>query len=144
MLVRRSFFWNATLPSVNENVFTIGLQRQVDSVIDREIHKIILHNEIDWKMYRDFKRAIEYIRQDELDEDEREYIVPNAYSLMNLFITAPFSVREMENAIKEKRIRKEVEPPHVRLEELEKRLKKLPTNLTKAVEKITDSLETAY
>ena len=140
----KEFLLECTLPSVNENVFTIGLQRQVDSVIDREIHKIILHNEIDWKMYRDFKRAIEYIRQDELDEDEREYIVPNAYSLMNLFITAPFSVREMENAIKEKRIRKEVEPPHVRLEELEKRLKKLPTNLTKAVEKITDSLETAY
>ena len=43
----KEFLLECTLPSVNENVFTIGLQRQVDSVIDREIHKIILHNEID-------------------------------------------------------------------------------------------------
>lgn len=40
---------------------------------------------------------------DELDEDERAYIIPNAYSLMNLFMTAPFSVREMEDAVKEEK-----------------------------------------
>ena len=82
--------------------------------MDREIHKMILHGETDWKAYRDFKKAIGYVRMDELDEDERAYIIPNAYSLMNLFMTAPFSVREMEDAVKEEKIRREVGQPHVR------------------------------
>ena len=66
------------------------------------------------------------------------------YSLMNLFMTAPFSVREMEEAVKEGKIRGEVGQPHVRLEELEEKLKELPINLAEAAGKIADSLETAY
>lgn len=140
----KDFLLEHTLPLVNGNDFTAELQRQADAVIDREIHKVILHGKTDWKSYRDFKKAIGYVRMDELDEDERAFIIPNAYSLMNLFMTAPFSVREMENAINEGKIRMEVGQPHARLEELEKRLKELPVNLAEAAEKIADSLETAY
>lgn len=140
----KDFLLEHTLPLVNGNDFTAELQRQADAVIDREIHKVILHGETDWKAYRDFKKAIGYVRMDELDEDERAFIIPNAYSLMNLFMTAPFSVREMENAINEGKIRREVGQPHARLEELEKKLKELPVNLAEAAEKIADSLETAY
>lgn len=50
----------------------------------------------------------------------------------------------MEDAVKEEKIRREVGQPHVRLEELEEKLKALPANLTQAAEKIADSLETAY
>lgn len=140
----KDFLLEHTLPLVNENDFTAELQRQADVVIDREIHKVILHGETDWKAYRDFKKAVGYVRMDELDEDERAYIIPNAYSLMNLFMTAPFSIREMEDAVKEEKIRREVGQPHVRLEELEEKLKALPANLTQAAKKIADSLETAY
>ena len=140
----KDFLLEHTLPLVNRNDFTAELQRQADTVMDRKIHKVILHNETDWKAYRDFKKAVKYVKIDELDEDERAYIIPNTYSLMNLFMTAPFSVREMEDAVKEGRIRKEVGQPHVRLEELEEKLKELPINLAEAAGKITDSLETAY
>lgn len=140
----RDFLLEHTLPLVNRNDLTVELQRQADAVMDREIHKVILHGETDWKAYRDFKKAVGYVRMDELDEDERAYIIPNAYSLMNLFMTAPFSVREMEDAVKEEKIRREVGQPHVRLEELEEKLKALPANLTQVAEKIADSLETAY
>ena len=140
----KDFLLEHTLPSVNGNDLTVELQRQADAMMDREIHKVILHGETDWKAYRDFKKAVGYVRMDELDEDERAYIIPNAYSLMNLFMTAPFSVREMEDAVKEEKIRREVGQPHVRLEELEEKLKALPANLTQAAEKIADSLETAY
>ena len=140
----KDFLLEHTLPPVNGNDLTVELQRQADAVMDREIHKMILHGETDWKAYRDFKKAVGYVRMDELDEDERAYIIPNAYSLMNLFMTAPFSVREMEDAVKEEKIRQEVGQPHVRLEELEEKLKALPANLTQAAGKIADSLETAY
>ncbi len=140
----KDFLLEHTLPPVNGNDLTVELQRQADAVMDREIHKMILHGETDWKAYRDFKKAVGYVRMDELDEDERAYIIPNAYSLMNLFMTAPFSVREMEDAVKEEKIRREVGQPHVRLEELEEKLKALPANLTQAAGKIADSLETAY
>lgn len=140
----KDFLLENTLPPVNRNDFTVELQRQADAVMDREIHKVILHGETDWKAYRDFKKAVGYVRRDELDEDERAYIIPNAYSLINLFMTAPFSVREMEEAVKEGKIRREVGQPHVRLEELEEKLKELPVNLAEAAGKIADSLETAY
>lgn len=86
----KDFLLEHTLPPVNGNNFTDELQRQADAVMDCEIHKVILHGETDWKVYRDFKKAVGYVRADELGEDEREYIIPNAYSLMNLFMTAPF------------------------------------------------------
>ena len=140
----KDFLLEHTLPPVNGNDFTGELQRQADAVMDREINKVILHGETDWKAYLDFKKAVGYVRMDELDEDERAYIIPNAYSLMNLFMTAPFSVREMEEAVKEGKIRGEVGQPHVRLEELEEKLKELPINLAEAAGKIADSLETAY
>lgn len=140
----KDFLLENTLPPVNENDFTIELQQQADAVMDREIHKMILYSETDWMAYRDFKKAVGYVRMDELDEDERAYMIPNAYSLMNLFMTAPFSVREMEEAVKEGKIRREVGQPHVRLEELEEKLKELPVNLAEAAAKIADSLETAY
>ncbi len=139
----KDFLLEHTLPPANGNDFTVELQQQVDAVIEREIHKIILHGEMDWKSYQDFKKAVGCIKRDELDEDERAYIIPNAYSLMNLFMTAPFSVKEMEYAIKERKIRREVEQPHIRLEELECKLKRLPVNLEEAAEKIADYLETA-
>lgn len=140
----KDFLLEHNFSLTNENHFTVELQQQANAVIDHEIHKIILCGEIDWKSYRDLKKAVGCVKRDELDEDERAYIIPNAYSLMNLFMTAPFSVKEMEDAIKEGKIRRGVEKPHVRLEELEGKLKRLPVNLEKVVEKIVDSLETAY
>lgn len=140
----KDFLLEHTLPLVNENIFTIELQRQIDVVLDREIHKIVLHSEPDWKTYKGFKKAISYIKNDELNENERASIIPNAYSLMNLFMTVPFSVKEMEDAIQKEKIRKGVEQPNVRLEKLEENLKNLPVNLAEAARKISDSLETAY
>ena len=67
----KDFLLEHTLPPVNGNDLTVELQRQADAVMDREIHKVILHGETDWKAYRDFKKAVGYVRMDELDEDER-------------------------------------------------------------------------
>ena len=57
----KDFLLEHTLPPVNRNDLTVELQRQADAVMDREIHKVILHGETDWKAYRDFKKAVGYL-----------------------------------------------------------------------------------
>lgn len=138
----KEFLLGHTLPPVNENMFTSELAVRADAVIDREIQKTVIQGAADWKTYRDFKRAVCSIKRDELSDDERRYIIPNAYSFLNLFMTAPFCISEMEDAVKQGKIR--VEQPHDRLEELERRLKALPGNLTETAEKVADLLETLY
>lgn len=138
----KDFLLENTLPPRNRNKYTLELERQVDAIIDREIRTEILPGEINWQDYKNFKTAIGLILRDELDDDEKSDIVIPARSLMKLFMTAPFSINEMEKEIEEGKI--EVENPLKMLEELEKRLVNLPSNLRGCGEKISDVLETAY
>lgn len=138
----KEFLLEHTLPPVNRNAFALELALQADAVIDHEIHTTVLPGAADWKNYRDFKKAVCNIKRDELSDEERAYIIPNAYSLLSLFMTAPFYISEMEDAVNNRKIR--VEQPHDRLEELERRLAALPVNLAETAERVGDLLETLY
>ena len=138
----KKFLLEHTLPPVNRNAFAMELALQADAIIDHEIHTTVLPGATDWKDYRDFKKAVYSIKRDELSDEERSCIIPNAYSLLNLFMTAPFCISEMEDAVNNGKIR--VEQPHDRLEKLERRLDALPINLAETAERVGDLLETLY
>ncbi|WP_276949491.1 DrmE family protein [Enterocloster lavalensis] len=134
----KDFLLENTLPPKEKNDFTLELNRQANAIIDREILTEVIPGEISWQDYRDFKTAVGLIQRDELDDDEKTGIVIPAWSLMKLFMTAPFSLNEMENEIVEGKIR--VGEPMKVLAELEERLEDLPDNLRSSGKKIVEVL----
>ena len=78
------------------------------------------------------------IKRDELDDEEKNSIIFPAWSLMKLFMTAPFSLDEMEGKLTEGKI--QAEEPMKMLGELEERLQNLPDNLKGSGKKIADIL----
>ncbi len=138
----KDFLLENTLPPRNRNEFTVELERQTGAIIDREIRTEILPGEISWQDYRDFKFAVRLIRQDELDESEKADIVIPAWSLMKLFMTAPFSINELEKEIHDGKIA--VDDPADRLEELERKIELLPDNLRDVGRKMMEILTNMY
>lgn len=134
----KKFLLENTSPLQERNQFTLELNRQAAAVIDRKILTEVIPGEISWQDYRDFKKAVGLIQRDELDDEEKTDIVIPAWSLMKLFMTAPFLLDEMEKEIAEGKI--QVGEPMKTLEDLEKRLEKLPDNLRGSGEKIVDVL----
>ena len=138
----KDFLLENTLPPRSRNEFTVELDRQAGAIIDREIRTEVLPCEISWQDYRDFKFAVRLIRQDELDKSEKADIVIPAWSLMKLFMTAPFSINELEKEIRDGKI--VVDDPADRLEELERKIGLLPDNLKDVGNKIMEILMTMY
>lgn len=134
----KDFLLENTLPPTEKNSLTLELDRQAGAVIDREIVTQVIPGEISWQDYRNFKTAVGLIKRDELDDEEKNSIIFPAWSLMKLFMTAPFSLDEMEKEITEGKI--QAEEPMKMLGELEERLQNLPDNLKGSGKKIADIL----
>ena len=134
----KDFLLENTLPPKENNSLTLELHRQADAVIDREIVTQVIPGEISWQDYRDFKTAVGLIQRDELNDEEKGGIVFPAWSLMKLFMTAPFSLDEMEREIAEGKI--QAGDPMKMLTELEGRLQDLPDNLKSSGNIIADIL----
>lgn len=124
-------------PSVNE------LNNQIAAVINRDLIKTTLDDFISVDSYRLFKQALFFVKTSDYDTDEKTEFLVQAYSLMNLFLTAPFSIGSFDVAIT-KGIVKNIATVEQRLNNLRLLSADFPSYLQESIHTIITSLENTF
>ena len=109
------YLLNYSVPTEEENPYTLELDKQVDSVINHETIPLAVKTfDCDWNTYRKVQIALARLRHSSsrLAED----YVPLAHSMINLMITSVFPLELMEDLVVKGIL--EVESPIQRIERL--------------------------
>jgi len=86
----KDFLLENSMPLNTYNAYTGELAKQVDYIVDKEIEPVIIDSNITGSEYKKVIRSLLKIkRSDFLDEKKEEFVI-QAFSLVNLLITAPF------------------------------------------------------
>ncbi len=131
-----------SLPTKGNGQYCTELSRQVDAVLDRDIEPHILNGRFTWDDYKNVKRALLHIKKSDFICDEKEDFIIQAYSLINLFLTAIFKISVLEKCISDGKL--EVLSPNAKINELKNISEDFPESLQKHVQIIMEFLETAY
>lgn len=108
-----------SLEAKSSNKLTNELNKQIRSIVEREMEVIDVIGCWSWSEYRNLKKDIFAIRQSNWDENEKEEFVLSALALLNLFTAAFFSMENLENAIRNKKINAAVISPLDRIHSME-------------------------
>lgn len=137
----KEFLLENTMPdTVEHNNLIIELADQINNIIDKENQLLILEETgITTQIFLEFKKNILKIKRDEFMTNEKDNFIMLAYSLMKLFITAPFPMNRFLVA-RDKGII-EVETPNEKIEKLEKLSAELPEYLRKKATVIINILK---
>ena len=125
------------------NDYTDQLRAQVNTIIDHEVIAKELPGYLSWEEYCEFKRAMFLIKESDFESDSKERFIVQAFSLMNLFKTALFPLKTLENFIDSGEI-DTVEKTEARLARIESCATDFPEYLREAATTVIDTLETAY
>ena len=109
------YLLNSSVPTEEENPYTLELDKQVESVINHETIPLTVKTfDCDWNTYRKVQIALSRLRHSSarLAED----YVPLAHSMINLMITSVFPLELMEDLVVKGIL--EVESPIQRIERL--------------------------
>lgn len=89
---------NSSFPIVEENPYTLELDKQVDAVVNHETIPLPVKTfDCDWNMYKKVQIALSRLRHS--GYKEAEDFVPLAQSVMNLMITSVFPFQLMETLV---------------------------------------------
>ena len=109
------YLLNCSVPTEEENPYTLELDKQVDSVINHETIPLPVKTfDCDWNTYRKVQVALSRLRHSgsRLAED----YVPIAHAMLNLMITSVFPLELMEELVEKEILA--VESPIQRIERL--------------------------
>ena len=130
---------NTTPENAEQNSLITELAKQVNTIIEKNNELTILEeNGVDTEIIREFKKNITTIKCDEYTTDGKNNFVMLAYSLMKLFITAPFPMDRFYVA-REKGII-EVDTPSEKIAKLERISAEFPEYLQKNADAIIELL----
>lgn len=139
----KDFLLSNSLDVKAKNGYTDQLSAQVDAIIDHEVITKELPSYLSWEEYRKFKQAMFFIKESDYQSDSKDSFVVQAFSLMNLFKTALFSMKTLEDFIDSGEI-DTVEKPEARLAKIEDCANSFPEYLREAAMTVIGTLETAY
>ena len=139
----KDFLLSNSLDVKVKNDYTNQLSAQVNAIIDHEVITKELPSYLSWEEYRKFKRAMFFIKESDYESDSKDSFVMQAFSLMNLFKTALFSMKTLESFIDSREI-DTVEKPEARLAKIEDCANSFPEYLHEAAMTVIETLETAY
>ena len=111
------YLLNNSMPTEEENPYTLELDKQVDSVVNHETIALPVRTfDCDWNTYRNVQVALSRLRHSStrLAED----YVPLAHAMLNLMITSVFPLETMEELVEKEILA--VESPIQRIERLTK------------------------
>ena len=92
------YLLNSSFPIVEENPYTLELDKQVDSVVNHKTIPLPVKTfDCDWAMYKKVQIALARMRHS--GYKEAEDFVPLAHSVMNLMITSVFPFQLMETLV---------------------------------------------
>lgn len=135
------YLLNSSFPIVEENPYTLELDKQVASVINHETIPLPVKTfDCDWNMYKKVQIALARLRHS--GYKEAEDFVPLAYSVMNLMITSVFPFQLMETLVESGNL--EVESPFQRILRLTDMIAAFSGESKDAAKSILEFLEDGY
>ena len=114
----KEFLLQHSKPMVVSNPLTTELDRQVENIVNNEVTMEVINDGCTWDTYRKIKNALFLARQSDWNEDRKKSFVVPAYSLLNLFTTAVFSMKSLESAIANEELQLGVSSPYGKISEL--------------------------
>lgn len=139
----KDFLVSHSLPPICHNPYTDNLNRQTYAIIEKQIEPIEVRGCLTWENYKKFKEAIYRIKSSDFDSDEKEEFVIQAYSLMNLLLTAVFPIQLLNRLVKGKII-ENTTAPEERLARIRSCTTALPEYLQTDVRSALVILERTY
>lgn len=104
----------------DKNNMTVELKKRVSNIMNSSVNPVYITGGWNWDEYKAICNNLERIRWSSWEDDKKKNFIISAYMLLNLFITAVFSMNSLETAIKEGHIKTSVISPLNRLTELKK------------------------
>ncbi|MDL2215452.1 DrmE family protein [Ruminococcaceae bacterium OttesenSCG-928-N02] len=114
----KEFLLHNSMPTVVSNPITDELDRQVENIVNSEVLMEVVEGGCSWDTYRKIRNALFIIKQSDLDEERKKDFVVQAYSLLNLFVTAVFPMSLLEQAVSNGDLQIGVSSPAERLNNL--------------------------
>lgn len=101
------------------NKLTAELNRQINNILAKETETVCLDGCWSWEEYKQIKQKLYAVKQSNWSGEDRDNFILSAMALLNLFGTAFFGMKRMEEAIVKGKINAAVVSPKVRLSEIE-------------------------
>jgi hypothetical protein len=114
----KEFLLRHSLPATVQNPLTAELEKQIDNIVNNEITTEVIDGGCSWDTYRKIRNALFVIKQSEWDEEYKKSFIIPAHSLLNLFTTAVFPMKTLEQAVSNGELQLGVPSPSARIEEL--------------------------
>lgn len=83
-------------PQDSNGKFITEMSTQTDILIDREVTTYFAENGISWEEYKSFKRNMQIIKHDDLNNDLKDNFIIQSYSLFNLMLSAAFPLKSFD------------------------------------------------
>lgn len=126
-----------------KNEYTNELLQQVETVIEKENELVIIQDTpIEWEEYVLFKKNLLWIKRSDFVSGEKDDFIIHAHSLMNLFITAVFSMKTLVKAKEQGII--DIGTPQEKLAQLENWSNLLPEYVKEKADAIIRILNMTY
>ncbi|KAF5061353.1 hypothetical protein DSECCO2_316290 [anaerobic digester metagenome] len=119
------------------------LSAQTDIIIEREIQSIDSYGFLSLQEYKSFKEVLKSIKYSEYDSDEKNDFIMYSYSLMNLFLTAPFTMGFLDSLIESEKIDNLIKPLE-RIYQLKDKSATFPNYLKQYSDAVINTLEISY
>lgn len=139
----KEFLLRHSLPATVQNPLTAELEKQIDNIINNEIMMKIIDGGCLWETYRKIRNALFVIKQSEWDEEYKKSFIVPSHSLLNLFATAVFPMKVLEQAVADSELQLGVSSPSTRIEELCKLAEKAHS-LKSQCSFVVDALNSLY
>lgn len=138
----KDFLLSCPLQIQEDNPYTQMFSKQVDAILDHEISSVVVSGFVDWKTWRDFRQTMFYIKDSDYESQEKNDFIVDAWSLFNLFQTAVFPMRLLENMIENGKVT--IGSPKERIDILGDISAGFPDYLKTSAAFIIDILENSY
>lgn len=136
----KEFLLNNSLPVNVSNYLTNVLNLQTGIIVDKTINSHFVEGNITWEEYKAIKSKLRKIKYTESINENKETFIIQATALLNLFVTAPFTMSALEACVQDLNIIS----PKVRLEEIRTYAEHFMYGMKEAAMEIIASLEKLY
>ena len=138
----KDFLLSCPLQIQEDNPYTQVFSKQVDAILDHEVSSVVVSGFVDWKTWRDFRQTMFYMKDSDYESQEKNDFIVDAWSLFNLFQTAVFPMRLLENMIKNGKVT--IGSPRARIEMLGDISEDFPDDLKTFAGFVMEVLEKSY
>lgn len=93
----KEFLLKKTLPVQISNILTDRLNLQTGIIVDKIINRHVLQSNFTWEDFKQIKGQIKNIKHTETINQNKDAFVIQASALLNLLVTAPYTMEELDD-----------------------------------------------